>query len=187
MRRYVMTFGLEMRAIRHAIRHQVGACLDEFGSSLVLSLPLGSITQQATRSGTFLERVASSSDKGRTSLDLIHRLLAYAGAAATVGGIAWSLALVVSGRPAGPGFVRYQAAVVSVFVVGAASGALLMLAGQRPTEALHLLYAVIAVAVIPLARSFLARAGDRRAAALLLVAFVVLGAVTYRLFTTGGH
>ena len=182
-----MTFGLEMRAIRHAIRHPVGACLDEFGSSLVLSLPLGSITQPATRSGTFLERVASSSDKGRTGLDLIHRLLAYAGAAATVGGIAWSLALVVSGRPAGPGFVRYQAAVVSVFVVGAASGALLMLAGQRPTEALHLLYAVIAVAVIPLARSFLARAGDKRAAALLLVAFVVLGAVTYRLFTTGGH
>ena len=170
------------------MRHCVGACLGEFGSSLALSLPLGSITQPASRSGTFLERVASSSDRqqGRTSLDLIHRLLAYGAAAAAAGGIAWSLVLVVSGRPAGPRFERYQAAVVSVFVVGAASGGLLMLAGSRPTEGLHLLYAVIAVAVIPLARSFLGRAGDKRAAALLLVAFVVLGAVTYRLFTTGG-
>lgn len=105
---------------------------------------------------------------------------------ATAGGIAWSLALVVSGRPTGPAFERYQAAVVSVFVVGAASGALMLLGGSRPAEDLHLLYAVIAIAVIPLARSFLGRVGDRRAATLLLVAFVVLAAVTYRLFTTGG-
>ena len=105
---------------------------------------------------------------------------------ATVGAVAWSVVLVASGRPAGPGFERFQAAVVSLFVVGAASGALLLFAGARPTDGLHLLYAVIAVAVIPLARSFLGRTSDRRASALLLAAFVVLGALTYRLFTTGG-
>ena len=190
IQRCAMTFGLQERAIRHAMHQRVEACLGEFGSSLAPSLPPGSIPQPATRSDTFSRAgcifFGSHRQQGRTSLDLIHRLLAYGGAVATAGGIAWSLALVVSGRPAGSGFVRYQAAVVSVFIVGAASGALMMLGGSRPAEALHLLYAVIAVAIIPLARSFLGRINDKRAAALLLVAFVVLGAVTYRLFTTGG-
>lgn len=118
-------------------------------------------------------------------MEAIHRLLAYAAVAATVIAISWSLLLAAIGRAAGPGFERYQAVVMSVFVVGAASGGLLLVAGFRPSEGLHLLYAVIALAVIPLARSVLGRATPRRAAVLLLVAFVVLGAVTYRLFTTG--
>ena len=120
-----------------------------------------------------------------STLDAIHRLLAYAAAATTAVGIGWSLVLTVTGRVAGPAFEWFQAAVVSVFLVAGASGALLLVEGLRPAEGLHLLYAVVALAVIPLARSFLARASGRAASVLLLVAFVVLGAVTYRLFTTG--
>ena len=100
-------------------------------------------------------------------------------------GITWSLVLLVTGRPGGPRFEQAQAAIVSVFVIAAASGGLLLLSGAQPGEGLHFLYAAVALAVVPLARSFLGRASPRLAAALLLVAFVVLGAVTYRLFTTG--
>ena len=117
-------------------------------------------------------------------MDTIHRLLAYAAAAVTVVGIAWSLLLVLRSRQAAPGFERFQAAVVSLIIVGAASGVLLLLSGARPGEGLHLLYAVIALTIIPLARSFLGRTSERRTAVLLLVAFVALGAVIYRLFTT---
>jgi len=117
-------------------------------------------------------------------VEATHRLIAFLAVGATIVGIGWSLLLVATGRLAGPGSERFQAGVVSVFIVGAASGGLLLLAGDRPTEGLHLLYAVIALAVVPLARSFLGRATPRQAAVLLLVAFVVLGAVTYRLFTT---
>ena len=120
-----------------------------------------------------------------TTLDSIHRLLAYVAATATVIGGAWSLVLVATDRPAGPGFERFQAAVVSVLLVGAASGGLLFLMGSRPADGLHLVYAGIAVALIPLARSFIGRTSSRRAAALMLVAFVVLGAIAYRLFATG--
>lgn len=72
-----------------------------------------------------------------------------------------------------------------MLVVTAASGLILLATGARPVDGLHLLYAVVAISLIPLARSFLGRASDRAARALLLAAFVVLGGVVYRLFTTG--
>lgn len=119
-------------------------------------------------------------------MDAIHRLLAYGSAAAALVGIVWSLILVVSGgRFGGPRFDYAQAAIVAVFVVAAASGGLLLLIGPAPRDGLHILYAGVSLAVIPLARSFLGRAGGRPAAVLMLAAFVVLGAVTWRLFTTG--
>lgn len=119
------------------------------------------------------------------TLGAIHRLLAYGAVAAAVVGIVWSILLVALGRPGGVRFEQAQAAVVSVFLVAAVSGGLLLLTGSRPGEDLHLVYTVVAIAIIPLARSFLGRTSPRRAAAMLVVAFVVLGAVTYRLFTTG--
>lgn len=118
-------------------------------------------------------------------MDAIHRLLAYAAVAGTAAGIGWSVFLVLGRNPGGPGFERFQAAVVSVLVVGAASGAILLASGARPAEGLHLLYAILAIGLIPLARSYLGRASGRGGSALLLAAFVVLGAVVYRLFTTG--
>lgn len=119
------------------------------------------------------------------TLEAIHRLIAYAVVAGVVAGIGWSVVLVLGRRTGGPGFERFQAAVVSLVIVGAASGLALVLFGARPAEGLHLLYAVIAVALVPLGRSFLGRASGRGASVLLLVAFVVLGAILYRLYTTG--
>ena len=118
-------------------------------------------------------------------MDAIHRLLAYAAVAGTGLGLGWSILLALTGRAEGPAFEWFQAAVVGVFVVGAASGVILIASGDRPGEGLHLLYAVIAIGVVPLARSFLGRAHGRRPAVLLLVAFAALVAVLYRLFTTG--
>lgn len=119
------------------------------------------------------------------TVDAIHRLLAYVAVVFIAVGIAWSVLVAVTGRTAGPGFERFQAAVVSVLFVGSASGALLFTSGARPADGLHLLYAAIALAVVPLARSFTGRLSGRGTAALLLAAFVVLGAVLYRLLTTG--
>ena len=61
---------------------------------------------------------------------------------------------------------------------------LLLISGAQPKEGLHLVYAAIAMAVLPLARSFVP-ATDRRAGIAALAAFVVLGFVLYRLFATG--
>lgn len=102
-----------------------------------------------------------------------------------IAGIAWSAALAVSARAGGPMFERYQAAVVSVLIVAAAGGLILLLLGSAPTEGVHLLYAAVAIVLVPLARSFLGRTSGRGAASLLLVTFAVLGALMYRLFTTG--
>lgn len=118
-------------------------------------------------------------------MDGIHQILAYAIVSFTVAGIGWSLVLALTRRAGGPAFERFQAAVVSVIVVGGASGLVLLATGARPSEGLHLVYAIVAIALIPLARSFLGRASERAAAVLLVVAFIVLGAVVYRLFTTG--
>lgn len=118
-------------------------------------------------------------------MDGIHRLLAYVAVAVTVAGIGWSVFLVAAGRTGGPAFERFQAAVVSLLVVGAASGLVLLATGARPADGLHLLYTIVATALIPLARSFLGRMSGRAAAGLLLAAFVVLGGLIYRLFTTG--
>ncbi|MEX0630404.1 MAG: hypothetical protein WEE67_08620 [Chloroflexota bacterium] len=118
-------------------------------------------------------------------MDVIHRLIAYAAIGGGAVGIGWSVLILVSGRSGGPAFERFQAAMVSLLLIGAASGVILLVAGARPTDALHLLYAAIAIGLVPLARSFLGRLSDRRTAAAILVAFVALGAVIYRLFTTG--
>ena len=115
----------------------------------------------------------------------IHRLLAYAALVTTAVGLVWSLLLVGRQRRDVRAFERFQAAVVSLIIVGAASGTVLLVAGGRPAEPLHLIYAAIAVVVIPFARSFSGRTGDRREVVVLLGAFLVLGALLYRLFTTG--
>lgn len=118
-------------------------------------------------------------------LEVIHRLIAYGAIPLIVAGIGWSIFLVAARRPGGAAFDTFQAAVVSVLFVGSVSGAILLATGERPTDGLHLLYAAVAVAMVPLARSFTARSSERATAALLLAGFVVVGALVYRLITTG--
>ena len=123
--------------------------------------------------------------EGVISLDGIHRLLANAVVVMTAAAICWALLLVATGRMGGPAFVRFQALVVAVLIVAVASGLVLLTTGMRPADGLHLLYAVLAIALIPLARSFVGRWSARRTSGLLLAAFAVLGAVAFRLFATG--
>jgi hypothetical protein len=118
-------------------------------------------------------------------MEAIHRLIAYGAIPLIVTGIGWSIIHVVARRAGGAAFDRFQAAVVSVLSVGSVSGAVLLASGTKPTDGLHLLYAAGALAMVPLARSFAGRSGQRAPAALLLSAFVVLGALLYRLLTTG--
>lgn len=117
-------------------------------------------------------------------METIHRLLAYGVVALTAIGLGWAGWAFISRRPAGPAFERLQAGVVALIVVAAASGLTTLVTGSRPSDGLHLLYAVVAVLLIPLARSFAGPAGTR-IPALLFTAFVVLGAVMFRLFATG--
>lgn len=118
-------------------------------------------------------------------MDTVHLLLAWATVAAVVGGIGWSGYLGVTRHDAGSTFERFQAGVVALLVVAAASGLLMLMTGARPADILHLLYAALAVGLIPLARSFLGALRGRRAGVLMIVAFAVLGAIVYRLFATG--
>ena len=136
------------------------------------------------------ERVRGTSGMAAPSpvvavIDAIHRLIAYVAIPLIAAGIGWSVVLAVTDRPGGVAFERFQAGVVSLLIVGIASGVILLATGTRPADGLHLLYAGIAVVMVPLARSFTGRSRARGSAVLLLVAFVALGAVLYRLFTTG--
>lgn len=117
-------------------------------------------------------------------MEIVHRVLAYAAVAVVAVGFVWSLALVGSGRPAGRVFERYQYLMVGLALVASAAGAALLASGSRPRDDLHLLYAGLAIGVIPLARSFVAGQDSRRPLAIFL-AFVVLGGVLFRLLTTG--
>ena len=117
-------------------------------------------------------------------MELIHRILSYVAIVIVALGIGWSLGALRNPALGGRRLDRYQVLVVAVLVVAGVAGVGLLITGGHPGENLHLVYAAIAIGVIPLARSF-APAADRRAGIAALAAFVVLGFVLYRLFATG--
>lgn len=131
------------------------------------------------------ERRRPRSPTGGPATNEIHRLLAAAVVAAVAGGAAWSIGLLLSGHPRGPAVDRAQAVVLSILIVAAAIGLPLLARGARPSDGLHLVYAVVAIGLIPLARSMLGRAGDTGARIQVAATFVLLAALVYRLFMTG--
>ena len=118
-------------------------------------------------------------------IDDLHLLLAFIAAGVVIGGVAWSAALAFTGRSGGAAYVSFQAAVVAILLVAAASGLVLLVIGHGPTEGLHFIYAAIAIAIIPLARSFFGGARERRQVSLLLLTFMILGVLVFRLFASG--
>ncbi len=116
-------------------------------------------------------------------MEQVHLVLAWASVAAVALGIAWAAVLMVQRRRGGRQFVRYQAIVVLVVLLAAVAGAARLVTGGSPADNLHLLYGVVAVGAIPFARSFVA-GRERRETLLVLVAFVVLAVVLFRLFAT---
>lgn len=117
-------------------------------------------------------------------MELAHRVIAYAAVAAVAVGVVWSLALAARSRAGDRIFERYQLLVVGLFLVAGAVGGLLLVTGARPADDLHLLYAAVAIGLIPLARSYVPEGGRRRNIVILL-AFLALGGVVFRLFGTG--
>lgn len=117
-------------------------------------------------------------------MDVVHSTLAYAAVAAVLFGTAWTAVLVVQRRPGGRLFARYQVLVVGLVILAAVAGAVRLVFNSHPADNLHLLYGVVAVAALPVARSFLA-GKEPRDSVLMLVAFVVLAGVLFRLFSTG--
>ena len=117
-------------------------------------------------------------------METIHRILGYAAVVAVAVGIAWSVVAPRTSALGGRRFIRFQALVVVLFLVASVAGVGLLISGAQPKEGLHLVYAAIAVVLLPLAWSFVPGT-DRRAGIATLAAFIVLGFVLYRLFATG--
>jgi hypothetical protein len=117
-------------------------------------------------------------------VEVLHRILAYLAVGAIGLGVVWALGLAALRGSGGRAFEAFQAATVSLLVVGAASGLILVATDISPAEPLHLLYAAIAIVAIPAARSFAGRGGPRAQQLAIAAAFVVLGFMVYRLFAT---
>ncbi len=117
-------------------------------------------------------------------MEVIHRVLAY-GAVAVVGiGIVWSVGLTTKPATDRRLFDRFGLIVVGLLLIAALAGLAQLVSGARPKEDLHLVYAAIAIGLIPLARSFVA-GRNRREAVVIVAAYVVLAGVLFRLFSTG--
>jgi len=80
---------------------------------------------------------------------------------------------------------RARIALIALVAVEAALGAIAWLGGDRPREALHYLYGVAALAVLPLAATFSSEAPPRPRAAVMAVAGLVLTVLAWRLASTG--
>ena len=117
-------------------------------------------------------------------MEPFHRILGYVAIVAVAGGIGWALAATRTAALGGRRFERFQVFVVALLIVASISGLGRLTSGTQPKEGLHLVYGAIAIALLPLARSFVP-AADRRSGIAALAAFVILGFVLYRLFATG--
>lgn len=92
---------------------------------------------------------------------------------------------VCRNTPPGTWASRLQTLLLLALVITAAAGLGLLVGGARPAEALHLLYALLAVGAVPLANSFAVyRPPLQRALATLVGALVGLVLIA-RLFATG--
>lgn len=87
------------------------------------------------------------------------------------------------GRPVRLAADRAILLALAFVAFGVLTGAAVLIGGPGPKDLLHFVYALVALAVLPLAR-FWDRLGRRRALA-LAVAAVVLAAMALRLFQTG--
>lgn len=90
-------------------------------------------------------------------------------------------------RPRPPGRLASAGlgAVAVLLGMTAAGGLALLAGGNRPKEFLHLLYAVLSLALVPFADSLVTQAGPRRRALARLLGALVAAGVIARLFATG--
>jgi hypothetical protein len=92
---------------------------------------------------------------------------------------------LIRSRPPGRAASAAFNVVLVLLGMAAANGLALLLGGHRPREWLHLLYVVLAFALVPLADAVTAHAAPRRRAATRLAGALVAIGVIVRLFATG--
>jgi hypothetical protein len=115
----------------------------------------------------------------------LHRWLAYGSAVAmALAGLAGAWAVARDTAP-GPWAARLQAAVLIALVATLAGGLGILVGGGRPREILHFVYAVLALAALPLADSLTRSARPRVRGLAWLVGALVGLVVIARLFGTG--
>ncbi len=101
-------------------------------------------------------------------------------------GAGWAVALALTRRDAGPMLYGELVWVVGTLLVTGLVGSLVALTVAPPSDSLHVLYGVLAVAALPGA-ALVAR--DRPATQrvpILAIALVILAILVVRLFQTGG-
>jgi hypothetical protein len=87
--------------------------------------------------------------------------------------------------PAGTAAARLDGLVLVVVAVTAAGGLGLLVGGAHPHELLHFVYAVVALAALPISTSVSARWEPRRRGMATVIGALVGLAVIVRLFGTG--
>jgi hypothetical protein len=87
--------------------------------------------------------------------------------------------------PAGAAAARLDGLVLLLVAVTAAGGLGLLVGGARPRELLHLVYAVVALAALPISTSVSTRWEPRRRGIATVIGALVGLAVIVRLFGTG--
>ena len=98
----------------------------------------------------------------------------------------WLLALVLTRRVPGRPTVLLIGVTTVVIAVVAVLGALTAVVSSPPRDALHWLYALLALASLPVAAFVAASRPTRPQALILLVGALALGVFVVRLIQTGG-
>lgn len=88
-------------------------------------------------------------------------------------------------RRRGPLSARLEGLLVLALVVASAGGLGLLVGGARPREALHFVYAIVALGLMPLASSLSGRSEPRRQGLATSLGAVIALVVIARLFGTG--
>jgi len=106
--------------------------------------------------------------------------------------VAGAVAVVVAALPAAAGrtasYRLLDLAILGLIgstVAAALAGLVLLLLGHRPSEALHFLYAVVALAAMPIARYAMRDRSVSRMARFVALAGVIVVVALVRLFMTG--
>jgi hypothetical protein len=115
----------------------------------------------------------------------LHRLLATASVAPVLFAGLEGAVRAWRGTPPGVLASRLAALVLVSLGMTSAGGLGLLLSGARPTELLHLVYAVLAFGAVPVAASLSGQMEPRRRGAVTFLGALVALAVIARLFATG--
>jgi hypothetical protein len=116
----------------------------------------------------------------------VHRLFAFVAAVTVTAAMLEGALRVARGNPPGRACDRTRAALLLMVGLTASSGLALLVTGKRPEEWLHVVYALLAFGLVPIADNATSAFGTDRGKGLVrfgggLVSLVVLA----RLFQTG--